>query len=389
MATAGSLFGWVGLASILRDGALGTLGGIIVIVASYLVLSVVLRNLLASGPAQGLWMVRQNREVVTKSCLMVLRVVAVLIAVIVSVGAFGLGHTLGVALSRALVARATVGTLSISAGAIAGFVSVIAIAIVLARLLGFVLAEEVLPRFDVRRGTALAISGTVRYLILVAGFVLAAGAGGIDLTTFGFLAGALGVGIGFGLQNIVSNFISGLILLFERPIQVGDVVDVSGAAGTVTQIGIRASTVHTFDGSEVVVPNADLISKPVINWTRSNVNRRFDIGVGVAYGSPLAATAQALLAAATRTAGIISSPAPEAYFQSFGESALGWTVRVWVRMEDSPKVLSDLKRAISEELEGAKIEIPFPQCDVHIRSVVPGADVVTEGGPGPIESRGK
>jgi small-conductance mechanosensitive channel len=203
---------------------------------------------------------------------------------------------------------------------------------------------------------------------------VAAGLAGIDLTTFGFLAGALGVGIGFGLQNIVSNFISGLILLFERPIQVGDTVDVSGAAGSVTEIGIRASTVRTFDGAEVIVPNADLISKPVTNWTRSNSDRRFDVAVGVAYGSPLEATAQALLAAARRTAGILSTPPPEAFFQSFGDSSLGWIVRIWTRMDESPRVLSDLKRAMSEELGKAKIEVPFPQRDLHIRSVVPGGD---------------
>jgi small-conductance mechanosensitive channel len=371
-ATAASLLGWVGLASILRDGALGTLGGIVVIVASYLVLSVVLRNLLLSGPAQELRMVRENREVVTSSCVTVLRLVAIAIAVMVSLGAFGLGHAFGTLLSAFLGAKATIGTLSISAGAIAGFVLVIAVAVVLARLLGFVLAEEVLPRFEVRRGTALAISATVRYLVLVAGFVVAAGVAGVDLTTFGFLAGALGVGIGFGLQNIVSNFISGLILLFERPIQVGDTVDVSGAAGSVTEIGIRAPTVRTFDGAEVIVPNADLISKPVTNWTRSNSDRRFDVPVGVAYGSPLEATAQALLAAAARTAGILPAPPPEAFFQSFADSALGWTVRVWMRMDDSPRILSDLKRAMSEELEKAKIEVPFPQRDLHIRSVVPG-----------------
>jgi small-conductance mechanosensitive channel len=244
------------------------------------------------------------------------------------------------------------------------------------KLLGFLLAEEILPRFDLRKGTAYAISGTTRYLILLAGFVLATGVAGIDLTTFGFLAGALGVGVGFGLQNIVSNFISGLILLFERPIQVGDMVDVAGATGSVTKIGIRASTVHTFDGAEVIVPNADLISKAVTNWTRTNVNRRFDISVGVAYGSSLETTAQALLAAARRTAGVLGDPAPAALFQSFGESALGWWLRVWIRLDDSPTVLSDLKRAVSEELEKAKITVPFPQRDIHIRSVAGETDTV-------------
>jgi potassium-dependent mechanosensitive channel len=369
-ATAGSILGWVGLASILAAGALGTLGSIVVIQAGYLVLAEAIRSLLVPNRDRGLLMVRAHSVLVTETCLTVLRVIGVVSAVYVSVHAFGLQHALRKLLSEILGARATFGTISISVGAIVEFVLVIAIAVFLSKLLGFVLAEEILPRLNVRRGAAYAISGTTRYLVLLGGFVLAAGVTGIDLTTFGFLAGALGVGIGFGLQNIVSNFISGLILLFERPIQVGDTVDVSGVTGFVTKIGIRASTVQTFDGSEVIVPNADLISKSVTNWTRSNSNRRFDIPVGVAYGSSLEATVQALLAAARRTAGVIPAPAPEAYFKGFGESSLDWALRAWVRVEDSPKILSDLKRAMSEELGKAGITVAFPQRVVHLQAGV-------------------
>jgi len=370
-AAAGSLLGWVGLATILRDGALGTLGGMILLIATYLVVSGLLRTFLASGPAQRLRMVRSNAEVVLATVRKALRIIAVGAAAYLSIRAFELGIPLGKALDAIFAAKATLGSVSISAGPILGFALVLWVSTLLARLLQFLLAEEILPRLDLRTGTAVAISGTTRYLVLLAGFVLASGAAGIDLTTFGFLAGALGVGVGFGLQNIVSNFISGLILLFERPIQVGDAVDVAGAAGTVTQIGIRASTVRTFDGADVIVPNADLITKSVTNWTGANPNRRFDVPVGVAFGSPLETTAQALLAAARRTPGILPGPAPEALFQSFGESSLDWRLRLWVKMEDSPKILSDLKRAVSEELDKAKIEVPFPQRDLHVRSVAP------------------
>jgi small-conductance mechanosensitive channel len=369
VAAAGSLLGWVGLATILRDGALGTLGGTILIVATYLVVSGLLRTFLASSPAQALRMVRSSADVVYAACRKSLRVLAVGAAAYLSIRAFELGIPLRNALDALLAARTTLGSVSISAGPILGFALVLWVSTLLARLLQFLLAEEVLPRLDLRTGTAVAISGTTRYLVLLAGFVLASGAAGIDLTTFGFLAGALGVGVGFGLQNIVSNFISGLILLFERPIQVGDAVDVAGAAGTVTQIGIRASTVRTFDGADVIVPNADLITKSVTNWTGAHPNRRFDVPVGVAYGSPLESTAQALLAAARRTPGVLPSTPPEAFLQRFGESSLDWTLRVWMKMDESPQVLSELKRAVSEELGKAKIEVPFPQRDLHIRSV--------------------
>jgi small-conductance mechanosensitive channel len=373
LAAAGSLMGRVGIAAVLGSGALGTLGGIVLIVATYLVASGLLQSLLASGPAQGLRMIREHADLVAAKGLSALRVFGLLVVFTISIKSFGIGTWLGSSFSDFLEVKATVGSITFSPGSLLGFALVLWASSLLSQLLGFLLAEEVLPRFDLRRGTAVAISGITRYLILVGGFVLATGVAGIDLKTFGFVAGALGVGIGFGLQNIVSNFISGLILLFERPIQVGDAVDVTGAAGTVTQIGIRASTVHTFDGADVIVPNADLISKPVINWTGSNPNRRFDVAVGVAYGSPLETTAQALLAAARRTPGILPGPGPEAFFQWFGASSLDWTLRVWVRMDESPKVLSELKRAISEELGKEKIEIPFPQRDLHIRSVAPEA----------------
>ena len=344
LSAAGSLVGRVGLATVLGSGALGTLGGIVLIVATYLVVSGLLRSLLASGPAQELRMVREHADLVAETSLAALRVLGLLVVLSISVKAFGIGTWLGSALSAFLEAKATVGSITFSPGSLLGFGLVLWISSLLSRLLGFLLAEEVLPRFDLRRGTAVAISGITRYLILVGGFVLATGVAGIDLKTFGFVAGALGVGVGFGLQNIVSNFISGLILLFERPIQVGDAVDVSGATGTVTSIGIRASTVHTFDGSEVIVPNADLIGEPVVNWTGSNPNRRFDVPVGVAYGSPLETTAQALLAAARRTPGVLPGPGPEAYFQSFGDSSLDWTLRLWVKMDESPRVLRELER---------------------------------------------
>lgn len=373
VSAAGSLFGWVGLATLLKSGALGTLGGIILLLATYLVLSGLLRIILASGPAQGLRIVRENGDVVLRTCRKALRIASLLAAAYLSVRAFGLGMELKSLLETVFGAKATLGSVNLSAGAILGFALVVWFSVLLARLLPFLLAEEILPRFDLRRGTAVAISGTVRYLIVLAGFVLASGAAGIDLTTFGFLAGALGVGIGFGLQNIVQNFISGLILLVERPVQVGDAVELSGAGGIVSQIGIRASTVRTFDGADVIVPNSDLISKSVTNWTGSSPNRRFDVPVGVAYGSPLETTAQALLAAARRTPGVLETTAPEAFFQSFGQSSLDWTLRVWMKMEDSPKVLSDLRRAVNEELAAAKIEVPFPQRDLHLRSVAPGA----------------
>ena len=359
--------GRVGLGSFLSGGALGALGGIVLVVATYSVATGLVRGLLATRPLRAFHMVREHPGVVADWLLGALRLLGVLVALGVSVHSFGLTDALRAWWTGFLAVRVTIGSITLSPASLVGFAFVLWLSTAVARALGFLLAEEVFPRFDLRRGTAVAISGTTRYVVLLAGFVMAAGVAGVDLAKFGFLAGALGVGIGFGLQNIVGNFVSGLILLFERPIQVGDVVDVAGAAGTVTQIGIRASKVTTFDGSDVIVPNADLISKPVVNWTGSNPNRRFDVTVGVAYGSSMESTARALLAAARRTSGIIPAPSPEAFFRSFGDSSLDWTLRLWIAMDASTGVLSALRQAVSEELAREGIEIPFPQRVLHGR----------------------
>ena len=373
VAAAGSLAGQVGLAEVLSAGALGTLGGAFLILASLLVLEGLVHAVLASRRAQALRIVRNDAAGVGSTVLRAFRVVAGLLAALIAIGSFGYLRPFLKLLSGLTETRLTLGSVSISGGSIVTFAFVFAATVAVSRLLGFLLSEELLPRLDLGRGAVFAVSMMTRYVVLVVGFTLAAGAAGIDLSKVGFLAGALGVGIGFGLQNVVNNFVSGLILLFERPIQIGDAVEVPGATGSVTRIGIRASTVRTFDGAEVIVPNADLISKPVTNWTLTDPNRRFDVPVGVAYGSPLETTAQALLAAARRTPGILPAPAPEAFFQSFGDSALVWTLRVWVRLDDSPRVLSELRRAVSEELAKERIEVPFPQLDLHVRAAAPGA----------------
>jgi small-conductance mechanosensitive channel len=382
-AAVGTTWGWLGTATRLGLGALQTLSGFVMVAATYLVLVELLRALLSSGGAQTLLSVRHHAGEVLAFGTKTLRGLALAASVLIALGSFDLTDLALPFLRHFFRASVTLGSMSISVGSVVSFVLVLAAVLFLSRALSFLLDKELLPRLQLGRGMPYAISVSTRYLLLFGGFVLACGAAGIDLSKIGFLAGALGVGIGFGLQNIVSNFISGLILLFERPIQVGDTVDVSGAVGTVTHIGIRASTVRSADGAEVVVPNADLISKPLTNWTLSDRHRRFDVVVGVAYGSPLEGTAQALLAAASRTPGVMEAPAPEAFFQAFAASSLDWALRVWVGQDEAPRVLSDLKRAVSEELEGAGIEIPFPQQEIRIRSVAPEARDALRGRPDP------
>lgn len=165
------------------------------------------------------------------------------------------------------------------------FIATVWSAFLLSRFVNFVLQEDIYPRFSLERGTPYAISTLLRYVILLLGFFLAVAAVGFDLTKFTILVGAFGVGIGFGLQNIINNFVSGLILLFERPVKVGDSVKVADATGTVRRIGIRASLVQTWDNAKIIVPNSKLISKSVTNWTFSSQQRGIEVPVGVVYGT--------------------------------------------------------------------------------------------------------
>jgi small-conductance mechanosensitive channel len=177
----------------------------------------------------------------------------------------------------------------------------------------------------------------------------------------------VGVGVGFGLQNVVNNFVSGLILLFERPIQVGDSVQLGTLTGEVKRIGIRSSTVRTFDGAEVIVPNANLVSDQVTNWTLSDRMRRIDLDIGIAYGTDPQRVVAVLTEVARSSPGVLPEPAPVVLFLGFGDSALNFQVRAWTaRFEEWMKTRSDLGLAVQMALRAEGIDIPFPQRDVRI-----------------------
>jgi small-conductance mechanosensitive channel len=199
-------------------------------------------------------------------------------------------------------------------------------------------------------------------------FFLALAATGIDLTRFTILAGAFGVGVGFGLQNVVNGFVSGLILLYERPVQVGDIVQIADVQGTMRRIGIRSSTVRTFEGAEVIVPNASLIADRVVNWTLSDRLRRIELDVGVEYGNDPRRVLDLLVGVARAHPSVLDEPAPVALFNRFGASSLDFQLRAWTEnVDDAMVVRSDLGVAIFDALHAAGIEIPYPTYDVRLQ----------------------
>jgi small-conductance mechanosensitive channel len=215
-----------------------------------------------------------------------------------------------------------------------------------------------------------AISTVTYYCLLMLVVLAGLSAAGVDMSKFTVLTGALGVGLGFGLQNIVSNFVSGLILLFERPIHVGDTVEVGGLVGIVRRIGARSSTVVTYQGAEVIVPNSNLLSNQVINWTLSSQLRRVDVQLSVAYGTDPERVIKLLVGIAESHPGVMVERPPGAFFMGFGESALNFELRFWCDRQDTWfQLQSDVTVAIAKGLREAGIEIPFPQRDLHLRSV--------------------
>jgi potassium efflux system protein len=261
------------------------------------------------------------------------------------------------------------GSGEITLGRVLSFWAILAAGFAFSTSLRFVLREELLKRVSMKRGIPELISTSLHYLLLLLVFLFAVNAGGLALNKFTVITGALGVGVGFGLQNIINNFVSGLILQFERPIRVGDVVEVqSGVTGTVSRIGIRASTVQTFQGAEIIIPNATFISGNVTNWTLSESKRRLDLPVGVAYGTDPTLVKELLERPAIHHPDVLTSPAPAVFFKEFGDSALNFELQFWVMQEsNTTKVKSEVALEVMRLLSEAGIEIPFPQRDLHLR----------------------
>jgi small-conductance mechanosensitive channel len=201
------------------------------------------------------------------------------------------------------------------------------------------------------------ITTTVYYTILLFGFFFDLGIAGVDVNRFTILAGAFGVGVGFGMQNIVNNFISGLILLFERPIQPGDTIEVGGVSGVVKSIGIRSSTIGTGDGADAIIPNATLISEKLMNWTLTDPWRRIAVPIAVARGSDIEKVMDVLLSAAASDSNILKDPVPDVVFDGFGGSALNFQLRVWTLVQTNLDTKSRLSIEMAQALTEAGIEI--------------------------------
>lgn len=231
------------------------------------------------------------------------------------------------------------------------------------------LRDRVLARLQLSEGQRFAIERVFGYAVFVLGMTVGLETLGIDFKSLAFIGGAVGIGVGLGLQNIANNFISGLVLLVEQPIQVGDRIEIGGLAGDVVRIAARSTWIRTNDNIIIVVPNDDIINNQVINWTANDAEVRVGVKCGVAYESDPAKVRDILLQTASRHPDVLAQPAPLVLFQEFGESSLDFELLVWTNSRThSPGLLrSDLRFAIFAAFLKAGIEIPFPQRDVRLR----------------------
>lgn len=233
-----------------------------------------------------------------------------------------------------------------------------------------ILVNKILTKRDIAIGTRESIGTIVKYILVLAGIFSILQTNGIDLSAFGVLAGAIGVGIGFGLQNITNNFISGLIILFEQPIKVGDRIEVGEVNGDVVKISSRATTIITNDNISIIVPNSKFIDSEVINWSHNEHRIRFNFPVGVSYKENPEKVKRILLEVANANQGVLKSPESDVLFDSYGDNSINFNLRVWTTLYvNKPKVLrSELYYEIFRRFAEENIEIPFPQRDLHLRT---------------------
>ena len=212
----------------------------------------------------------------------------------------------------------------------------------------------------------------IRLGIYALGLLVAFVASGIPMDKITIILGALGVGIGFGLQGIVNNLVSGVILAFEKPIQIGDIIEVGTRMGVVSEIGIRSSKIYTYDGSTVIIPNGDLIAQHIINWTHGNTNRRVEALVGVAYGSDTNVCHDLITEVLEDSKFVMKDPKPLILLNDFGNSSVDFRILFWTNdINRWVETRSDIMRAIYAKFDEKGISIPFPQHDLHIKSIDP------------------
>ena len=350
--------GYVAAANLIGNATLRSMYFGLILYALVEILDALVIMALRVKPLKLLRMVDRHAELLRRRMRFVLNALAVTLWTLFALERLAIRQRVLAAASDVFAAELSVGSISLSLADVAAFVFAVWASFMVSRLIRFVLEEEVYPHARLKRGLPYAISQTIHYLILVIGFFVAMAALGIDMTKFTILAGAFTVGVGFGLQNIFNNFVSGLILLFERPVQVGDVIEIEGTAGMVERIGMRASVVRTPNGSEIIVPNSKLISERLVNWTFSDRQRGIEMAVSVVLGSDPQRVIDVLENVGKEHPKLAPHPPPKALVTRMGPDWMGFELHAATdRIEDWLEVRSEVAVAMHAALVKAGINL--------------------------------
>jgi potassium efflux system protein len=349
-----SVFGYVHLGYLVGNGMLESSYLAVIFYAALRIADALLIAALSIPPLSGLGMVRRHHELLYDNASALFRWLFFILWVVCALQIFTVRDPLWQGGARLMATVHHWGSMQFQLGPILAFPITVWAAFLLSRFIRFALQEEVYPHLQLGRGIPYAASTMVHYTVLVLGFFAALDAMGVDLSKFSILVGAFGVGLGFGLQNIMNNFVSGMILLFERPIKVGDQVQTDptnpATLGTVQSIGIRASVIRLTNGCELIVPNGNLIANPVMNWTLYNAERLIEIPVNITSKVDPQHVQELLDKTVAANPAVLKNPAPQVLLSTFG-TTMAYRVRVWVRADDEwMKITSDLALVINSAL---------------------------------------
>jgi small-conductance mechanosensitive channel len=362
-----NLFGSIRLAQLLIYAILGTIITLYTLKAA-ISLSESFVYLLLMGPLiKYSYILREDSELVLKKMDTLFRFLGFSALVIIILDLFNIRKEVYHAALSIVNYPLEIGSLDISLGNILAFFVTILIATWLSSLIRYILEKETFPRIKLKPGMPNTILLMIRFTFVLLGIVFAFAAAGIQMDKLTILMGALGVGIGFGLQNIINNFVSGIILALERPIKIGDKLEIPGVSGIVKDIGVRASTVRTWDGSDIVIPNGELISNKLTNWTLYDRTRRIIVEIRVPFDTDMESLSELLLDTAKRIPEVMKKPSPYLYFKGLGTSTMEINLYCWISNNDNFFSYStSIRKVIFKTLKDAGYDIPVPQQDVRI-----------------------
>jgi potassium-dependent mechanosensitive channel len=365
-----NVFGYVALSRVLRSSAILSAFFAIALYTAYIGVITIFSLFWQTSWTPLFSSLRTHGEMVAKWGMRLLSVTAFAIWLYATLSFFTIRESVLGALSSVLTTPLKWGAVNFSLRDVLTFVLIFVLGVIFANIIRVILRTDVLVRLPLKHGLSYAISTITYYVLLLAVFLLALAASGVELSRFTLLTGAFGVGAGFGLQNIISNFFSGIILLFERPIRIGDSLEIGDTSGDVERIGMRSTSIRTGQGAEVIVPNSILISNQVTNWTLTQQRRRGELAVPVVYDTDPDRVLDLLIEVAGSHQDVLRDPEPTALFLGFGNNALNFELRFWVAQAGiHQQVKSELGVKVAAALKKSGIEIALPRQEMYVKSI--------------------